>query len=35
MKVLGAICLLDQKEIDWKIVGINSQEATSNNVNLY
>lgn len=27
IKVLGAVCLLDQGELDWKIICINSEEA--------
>lgn len=27
VKVLGAMCLLDQKEIDWKVLCINVDEA--------
>ena len=27
VKVLGALCLLDQGELDWKVIGINATEA--------
>jgi inorganic pyrophosphatase len=27
VKVLGSICLLDQGELDWKVIGLNLEEA--------
>ncbi len=32
IKVLGSLCLLDQGELDWKIIGINAEEAKKRNV---
>jgi inorganic pyrophosphatase len=32
VKVLGSLCLLDQGELDWKIIGINLEEAKKHNI---
>ena len=32
IKVLGALCLLDQEELDWKILCINIEEAQEKRV---
>ena len=32
IKVLGSLCLLDQGELDWKIIGINSEEAKKHSI---
>lgn len=31
-KVLGCLCLIDQGEVDWKLLTINSKEALDLNV---
>lgn len=33
-KVLGAFCLIDQGEVDWKVILLNHQEASEKNVRI-
>jgi inorganic pyrophosphatase len=32
VKILGSLCLLDQGELDWKIIGMNSIEAKDRSI---
>lgn len=32
VKVLGALCLLDQGELDWKIIALNADEARESKI---